>query len=158
MILAAAVAAGVGLRVWRPYPIGPEQPLPFSHRVHAGDKQISCLFCHAFADRGPRAGIPALATCLLCHERIIPEFPPIQELRTHYANGRPVEWVKTSEMPDFVYFNHQMHVRKGVDCGRCHGNVKAMDRILAVHEFSMGFCVDCHREEQASDDCLICHR
>lgn len=148
----------LGMRLLHPYRVGPKQPLPFGHRVHAGDKQISCFFCHPFADRGPQAGIPAVATCLLCHERIIPEFPAIQELRRQYENSRPTAWVKVGQLPQFTYFNHQMHLRKGIDCGRCHGNVKAMDRILVVQEFSMGFCVDCHREEQASDDCLICHR
>jgi hypothetical protein len=144
----------------RPYRVGPSQPIPFSHRVHAGDKQISCLFCHDGADRSPDAGMPAVGKCLLCHNVIIPDFAPIQRLHGYYDRGRPVPWVRVYRLNDFVFFNHEMHVRRNVDCGHCHGNVKGMDRIILNEKLEMGFCVDCHRrpEYKASVDCWVCHR
>ena len=158
--IAFAVALLVGLPAWRlayPYGVGPQQPLPFSHRVHAGDKQISCLFCHPYADRAPYAGLPATGECLLCHDKIIPDFPPIQDLKTYYRNGEPIPWVRVYRLPDFAHFDHRLHLRQGIDCGRCHGDVKAMDRIFPNERIRMGFCIDCHRQKQASTECFRCH-
>ena len=141
-----------------PRQLGPVQPVPFSHRVHAGDKQIGCLLCHDGAARGAAAGIPPLQTCLLCHERIAITYPPIRTVREHYAAGVPIAWQQVYDLPDFVYFDHAAHVRQGVDCGRCHGDVRALDRIVKDPDPTMGFCVQCHRDNQVSRDCLTCHR
>ena len=156
-LVTVAILALVGWRLLYPYRIGPKQPVPFSHRVHAGDKRISCFFCHPFADRGPSAGMPEVSTCLLCHNQIVPQFPPVQKVHEFFANDEPVPWVRVTRLADHVHFPHHMHLRKGVDCGRCHGDVKAMDRVLPAHRFKMGFCVDCHRAQKASVDCLVCH-
>ena len=160
-----AIASGVLLlamawsyRYYYPRRIGPEQPIPFSHRVHAGDKQISCLVCHEGATRSAQAGIPPLETCMLCHERIAVAYPPIADLRRHYAEKTPVAWVRVNDVPDFVFFNHEAHLRQGVDCGQCHGDVRDMDRLSVYQELNMGFCVQCHRDHHVSHDCMMCHR
>jgi len=163
LILAAAAVLSVAAAAWGyflyyPRKIGPEQPIHFSHRLHAGTKQISCFFCHPGAMNTPRSGVPPLETCLLCHSRIIVDHPEIVKLRAYYDAGKPVKWARVNDLPDFVYFDHSAHVRAGFDCGRCHGDVAGMDRVWLVHDFQMGFCVQCHRDSGFSHDCLICHR
>lgn len=138
--------------------IGPEQPIPFSHRLHAEKKDISCVICHEGALSSARAGIPPLETCMLCHDRVIIHHPEIEKLRAHYANNTPVQWTKVYEIPDFVYFNHGVHIFRKIDCAQCHGNVKQMDRIERTHELKMQFCIQCHRENNATTDCFSCHR
>ena len=157
-----AVAAGALIGVMAvlyyrsPREIEPAQPLPFSHRLHAGDKQIGCYFCHSTAMDSRQAGMPPLQTCMLCHERIITAYPKIVELREHYAGRTPIAWKRVYILPDFVHFTHEAHLLRGVDCGACHGNIQGMDR-LAGQEFKMGFCVQCHRDNRVSTDCLVCH-
>ncbi len=138
--------------------IGPEQPIPFSHRLHVNEKKISCFMCHEGAVNSARAGIPPLETCLLCHDHIIIHHPDIENLREHFATNTPVVWKKIYDVPDFVFFNHSVHMFRKIDCARCHGNVKQMDRIEQVQELKMGFCVDCHKDNQATTDCFTCHR
>lgn len=149
--------------VFHPDP-GPEEPIPFSHRVHAGQKKISCLLCHDTALTEARAGMPPLETCMLCHSRIIINFPPIRDLRNRYYAQSPVFW-KRSEwagpgklFPDFVYFNHSVHLNRSIDCGHCHGPVDRMDRINPIQELNMGFCINCHKYYNATHDCFTCHR
>jgi hypothetical protein len=139
-----------------PYQTGPAQPLPFSHRIHAGTRQIDCFFCHDGADRSSVAGIPEVQKCLLCHNVIATGLPPIQELHAYYNRREPVPWVRVNQLPNYVHFNHQMHLVSGVDCSACHGDVKTMDRVISSH-FRMGFCVDCHRKNQAPVNCSNCH-
>ena len=161
--IAFAVAVLMGIMLWfhdfyYPDRLGPAQPIPFSHRVHAGDKGIGCLVCHEGAASGQRAGVPPLETCMLCHERIIVTHPEIMKLTRYYREAKPLEWAQVYDVPEFVYFNHEAHVRRQVDCGACHGDVKGMDRLTQAHEFNMGFCVQCHRDNNVSHDCLMCHR
>ena len=138
---------------------GIAQPIPFSHRFHVSTKGISCLFCHADALKTARAGVPPVETCMLCHKRIIITHPQIQRLRKYYDDREPIPWERVNRLSEFVFFNHQRHVRAGFDCGRCHGDVAKMDRVKPVVELNnMGFCVQCHRDEEYSHDCLICHR
>jgi hypothetical protein len=159
LLLAASLAVLIVLAV-HPAPVGPEQPIPFSHRLHAGDKGISCLFCHDDADRSPEPGLPELQKCLLCHNVIAVNLPPIQKLHQYYDSGQPVPWVRVYRLSDFAFFNHAAHVRRNVDCSVCHGDVKDMDRIVLNQKLEMGFCVDCHRQPQnhESVDCWLCHR
>jgi len=138
--------------------LGKEQPVPFSHRVHAGVKEISCFMCHPGAAESPRAGVPPLQTCMLCHDHIIIHYPEVAEERLRFAEGKPVEWVRVSDLPEFVYFDHEMHLLRGIDCGRCHGDVRAMDRIKQPQKFTMGFCIQCHRDNDAPTRCYVCHR
>lgn len=138
--------------------IGPEQPISFSHRVHAGVKEINCRFCHSFTGRSREAGIPAMEKCFFCHKYIIPSHPQLVRELEHYESGDAVRWVKIFWVPDFVKFRHQPHIRwANLDCTECHGDIRAVDRLRSVN-FEMGFCIDCHRKKNAQIDCwLACH-
>jgi hypothetical protein len=137
--------------------IGPVQPIFFSHRVHAGVKEINCRFCHSFGERSPNAGIPAVSVCFFCHQYIIPQHPQILKERRHLETKIPVPWVRVFYVPDHVKFNHRPHLRAGLDCENCHGEVRKMDRLIG-QDFKMGFCLNCHRQMNAQLDCwLACH-
>lgn len=139
--------------------IGPRQPIPFSHRVHAGVKQIDCRFCHAYVERSQHAGLPPVEMCFFCHKYIIPDHPEIQKEKAYLDSGKPVPWVRAFFAPDYVFFRHQPHVLwAGLDCSECHGDVKSLDRLPKV-DFQMGFCITCHRKMDAQLDCWLgCHR
>ncbi len=138
--------------------IGPRQPVPFSHRIHAGVKAIDCRFCHPHAERGTRAGIPSLEKCMFCHEQVIPMNPWLVAEREHYANKIPIVWDRVFYVPDYVKFRHQPHVKwAAINCDHCHGPVQTLDRLKTRH-FKMGFCLSCHRSHHAITDCyLTCH-
>jgi len=138
--------------------VGPAQPIPFSHRVHAGVKNIDCRFCHPFVDRGRHAGIASLQKCFFCHEYIIPLHPELVKEKRHHDAGEPVQWVRIFYVPDFVKFRHRPHMEWGkLECTECHGPVQTMDRLGPV-DFEMGFCIECHKEKKAQTDCwLACH-
>ncbi|GAB7028216.1 cytochrome c3 family protein [Geotalea toluenoxydans] len=157
MLLLAAIML-VLFHVVYPAGLGPRQPIPFSHRVHVHVKKISCLMCHTTVTEGRHAGIPPLQTCMLCHQRIIKTYPYILELRQAFAKGKPVIWQRVNWVSEFVYFDHSMHLRQGIDCSYCHGNVTMMDRVVATRKFEMGFCIECHRQKNATHDCFTCHR
>ena len=137
--------------------IGPEQPIPFSHRLHAGVKDIQCRFCHPYVARSLHPGIPPVEKCLYCHNYIIAKHPQILKEHKYFNTNTPTPWVKAYYLPEHVLFNHQRHIKKDIACEQCHGAVKTMDRIKGVR-FEMGFCVECHREKKANLDCwLACH-
>ncbi|MCE5277882.1 MAG: cytochrome c3 family protein [Planctomycetaceae bacterium] len=136
---------------------GPEQPVSFSHHVHAAVKGISCYVCHEGAQDTARAGMPPLQTCMLCHEHIIITHPQVLRVRQAHAASRPIAWERVTNLPEYVQFNHQAHLRRGVDCSRCHGDVKSMDRVFMPWDLKMGFCVQCHRDNNATIDCMVCH-
>ncbi len=139
--------------------VGPQQPIYFSHRVHAGVKQIDCRFCHPFVGRSQNAGLPPVEKCFFCHNYIIPQHPQILKEWEHYSQRRPMRWVRIFFVPDHVYFHHRPHINWGqLQCEECHGDVKLYDRLKPVN-FQMGFCIDCHRRMNAQLDCwLACHR
>jgi len=137
--------------------IGPAQPIPFSHRLHVTVKEIDCRFCHSTVAQANAAGLPPVQKCLFCHTYVIPNHPKIKRLTSLAERGQPVAWRKVTWLPDFVHFSHQAHIRKGIECVACHGHVETMDRVKQVHPLNMGFCLKCHRERQASVDCLTCH-
>jgi hypothetical protein len=137
--------------------LGPAQPISFSHRIHAGVKAIQCRFCHPYVGRSTFPGIPPVEKCLFCHRYVIPEHPEIKKEHRYYDSGTSTPWVKVNYVPEFVFFNHERHIRKEIDCEECHGAVKTMDR-LPRHTFQMGFCLDCHRKKGAEIGCwLACH-
>ena len=156
-----AVLLGGMLYFYYFYPqrnLGPEQPIYFSHRVHAGVKEINCRFCHTFVERSHHAGIPEVSKCFFCHQYIIPQHPQIVKMRWRLESKTPIPWVRIFYVPDHVKFNHQPHIKAGIDCVLCHGDVKKMDRLVPV-DFKMGFCVDCHKRYNAQLDCwLACHK
>jgi len=136
---------------------GPLQPIAFSHRLHAGDKKIDCKFCHSYVDRSIHPGIPPVEKCLFCHNHIIPDHPEIRKEHQYFDSKTPTPWVKVFHVPEHVMFNHERHIKKDVPCEKCHGDIQGTDR-LKHHEFKMGFCIECHRENKANLDCwLSCH-
>lgn len=136
---------------------GPLQPIAFSHRLHAGNKQIDCRFCHSYVDRSVHPGIPPVEKCLFCHEFIIPKHPEIKKEHEYFNSKTPTPWKKVFYVPEHVMFNHERHIKKEVQCEACHGDIEGTDR-LKHHEFKMGFCIDCHKKEKANLDCwLSCH-
>lgn len=135
----------------------PEQPLPFSHQLHAGVNQIPCQYCHSNVDEAKHASIPSMNVCMNCHKMVKTDSPHIQKLTKMYQENQPIEWVKIHDLPDFVFFNHKRHIKKGIDCSSCHGSVEKMEKIEQVETLQMGFCMNCHREKGAPVDCYTCH-
>jgi len=133
----------------------PEQPVWFSHKVHAGQNQIDCKYCHFTADKSMHSGIPPVAVCMNCHNQVkkgkITGETEIAKVIDAYNNGEPIEWVKVHNLPDHVYFNHSQHVNVGkMDCTECHGDVAKMDEIIQVNDLSMGWCIECHRTKEVN--------
>jgi hypothetical protein len=156
-----ALLMGVMFYLYALYPeadLGPQQPIYFSHRVHAGVKQINCRFCHPFVDRSENAGIPPMEKCFFCHQYIIPSHPQIVKEREHYDQKIPVRWLRIFYVPDYVKFRHEPHINWGkLDCTECHGAVATFDRLKPVN-FEMNFCITCHKKKNAQIDCwLACH-
>jgi len=135
----------------------PKQPIPFSHKLHAGDNQIPCQYCHVGVDKSKHAVVPAMNICMNCHQVVKLDSPYIQKLRDMYANGQPLEWIKVHDLPDHVRFTHERHIAAGLDCTQCHGDVGSMERVSQVKTLQMGFCIDCHREKNAPTHCESCH-
>jgi len=179
----------------------PVQPIAYSHRLHAGELQIDCLYCHTGAETSRHAGIPPAATCMNCHRFVTttwgavraegdiakeegrkPETIVSSEIAKIYgamgldetgrqrdrsAEPAPIAWTKVHKLPDFAYFDHRAHVNAGVICQSCHGPVETMERVRQFEDLSMGWCVNCHRQSNASGvrgkavnasiDCATCH-
>lgn len=147
----------------------PTQPeIQYSHKLHAGDYKIPCMYCHFAADKGRHAGIPPMELCLNCHSQIQTENPQIQKLAKAVEEGKTIEWTKVHHLPDFVYFNHSQHVRVGkLKCQECHGAVETMEVLKQEKTLAMGWCLDCHRKKEiaapadhksaSGGDCSKCH-
>lgn len=156
----------------------PEQPINFSHRIHAGDNNIPCQYCHIYADKSTVSGVPNVQRCMGCHKLIKTDAPEIQKLKGYWDRQEPIPWVKVHRLADFVYFSHKRHLKANVPCQRCHGDVASMDRItrqavfagipyLRVSNFKMGWCLDCHTNGarefigapvKNGRDCWTCHK
>ena len=135
----------------------PTQPIPFSHKLHAGDKQIPCQYCHSSARRSASAGIPSLNTCMGCHKLVATDKPNIKYVAEHYKNNEPIPWVKVNDLPDFVRFTHKIHINAGLECQGCHGQVQEMPVVSQEAPLQMGWCIGCHKEKGAKIDCIACH-
>ncbi|MCP3974827.1 MAG: cytochrome c3 family protein, partial [bacterium] len=123
----------------------PEQPVPYSHKLHAGELGIDCRYCHSLVDKSAHASIPATETCMNCHAAIYTESPNLVAVRESYATGLPVRWVRVHDLPDYTYFNHSAHVTRGVGCVECHGRIDKMEVVYQDEPLNMGWCLDCHR-------------
>jgi hypothetical protein len=184
--LAAVVsAAGAALYEYTDDELsGPEQPIQFSHAVHAGTLGIECLYCHSAAEKSQAASIPAVGTCMGCHQWVKQGASPgsveeIAKLAEFYQKGESIPWNKVHNVPEYVQFKHFRHVNAGVECQECHGPVETMNRVwmtpdtvyrsayLPAAKLEMGWCMDCHLErvtdshgetrQRAADDCAACH-
>ncbi len=151
--LQAKILVDEGIKLGRSQNYAPDQPIKFSHKVHAGENAIDCLYCHSTAEQSKSAGIPAMNLCMNCHV-IIREGTnsgkfEIAKIVNAVENNEPVEWMRLHNLPDHVFFSHAIHVGAGqLDCLQCHGTVEEMDIMKQTADLSMGWCVDCHRETE----------
>lgn len=147
----------------------PEQPVAFSHQLHAGTLRMPCLYCHSGADRSPTAGVPAVDVCMGCHTVTRTDRPAIQKLTQIQREGRPLLWQRVHALPDHVFFDHRPHVNAGMVCQTCHGEVQNMTVLTREMGMRMGNCLGCHRHPRAAlpagtsisrgaDHCGACHR
>jgi hypothetical protein len=136
----------------------PTQPIAFSHKQHAGDRGIPCMYCHASAAKSSVASVPSTEICVGCHRVVRPDSPQVQRLMNYWNTREPIPWVRIYAVPEFVYFSHQMHVTANVACESCHGNVASADRLARAQELTMGWCLGCHRQRGAPTDCWTCHK
>lgn len=149
--VALAVVGGVGLFAYVSYPrnldtgYSPVQPVPYSHKLHAGNLGLDCYYCHSTVYRAAYAAIPATETCMNCHARVKQTSPVLQPVRDSYESGQPIPWVKIHTLPSYVYFNHSAHVNAGVSCVSCHGRIDQMVEVKQAQPLNMGWCLDCHR-------------
>ncbi len=167
----------------------PEQPIDFSHQLHAGEMNISCMYCHFGAEDSKHAGIPPVNVCMNCHKYVSNTNNEVRladkekrklkvsdEIKKIYdafesaksSDEKNVEWVKVHNLPEFVYFSHKPHISAGLACAKCHGGVESMARVKQENDLSMGWCLDCHRQDHESldnskyrkmqlQDCATCH-
>jgi Class III cytochrome C family. len=133
-----------------PYPPGeaPRQPVPFSHKHHVGDDGIDCRYCHDTVETAAFAGIPSTRTCMTCHSQLFTDAPVLEPVRRSMASGEPLRWTRVHDLPDFVYFDHSIHVRKGVGCIECHGRVDRMPLMRREVSLDMQWCLACHRDPE----------
>ncbi len=123
----------------------PEQPVPYSHRLHAGELGIDCRYCHANVERSAIAMLPPTQTCMGCHAEVAAEAESLAPIRESWESGRSVEWVQAHVLPDHAYFDHSIHVGAGVGCASCHGRVDQMEVVRVVEPIAMQWCLECHR-------------
>lgn len=125
----------------------PKQPIAFSHKLHAGEHQIDCNYCHTTVYKGKSASIPSANICMNCHSQIKAESPEIQKIYKAIERNKPIEWVRIHNLPDLAYFNHAQHTQvAGVECQTCHGPIQEMEVVYQYSPLTMGWCIDCHRE------------
>jgi hypothetical protein len=122
------------------------QPVQFSHKHHAGELGIDCRYCHTGVERAAVANIPPTRTCINCHAQIWADSAYLEPVRASFRNGTAIPWVKVNDLPDFVYFNHSIHVHKGIGCASCHGRVDQMNQLYQASSLQMEWCLDCHRD------------
>lgn len=126
--------------------IAPAQPIPFSHKHHVRDDGIDCRYCHTGVETSSYAGLPPTETCMSCHSQIWTNASLTEPIRESWASGKSIEWTRVHDLPDFVYFNHSIHINKGIGCSACHGQVDDMPLTYKVNTLNMNWCVNCHRD------------
>jgi len=154
-ILGLVVVIAAAVFAWRSVTAEPdseneavEQPVPFSHQHHVGEVGIDCRYCHATVETDASAGMPPISTCMTCHSQLFTDQPPLAPLVESWRTGIPLHWKRVHDLPGFVYFDHSIHVAKGVGCVSCHGRVDRMPLMRRVAPLSMEWCLDCHRHPE----------
>jgi hypothetical protein len=127
----------------------PVQPVPYSHALHVGQLGLDCRYCHSDVDKSGFANLPTAQTCMNCHNQVKKDSPLLAVVRNSYETGQPVPWVQIHSLPSYVYFNHAIHVNRGVSCVECHGQINEMEVVAHAKSLSMGFCLDCHRHPES---------
>ena len=123
----------------------PDQPVPFSHKHHVQGLGLQCQYCHTSVEKSSYAGIPPTKTCMNCHSQIWTDAELLKPVRDSWATGASIQWIKVHDLPDYVYFNHEIHVNKGIGCASCHGRVDEMPLMYEENSLQMEWCLDCHR-------------
>jgi len=152
LLIGGAVTAGLTYYFTPKYTrVGyqPTQPVPFSHAIHVNQLGLDCRYCHDGVEKSWYSNVPAAETCMNCHSAVRASDPRLEPVRASYKDeGKPVEWVQIHKLPDYAFFNHSVHVNRGVSCVECHGRVDQMDEVRHEKHFSMTFCLDCHRDPE----------
>jgi len=149
---------------WTRVGFAPDQPVLFSHRHHAGELRIDCRYCHASVETSAFAGMPSTQTCLSCHSQIFTQTAMLRPVVASLTQNAPLRWNRVSDLPAYVYFDHSIHVTKGVACATCHGNVQDMALTAKARPIDMRWCLDCHRHPPEAahpahlTNCSTCHR
>ncbi|MCP4895470.1 MAG: cytochrome C [bacterium] len=153
-ILAAAIGGGLYAMVIVTFGFSPEatdvgyapeQPVAYSHALHVGQLGLDCRYCHTGVEVAAQAAIPPTQTCMNCHSAVRTNSEKLIPVRESAATGMPIEWIRVHDLPDYVFFNHSAHVRRGVGCVSCHGRIDTMEVVTQVEALSMGWCLECHR-------------
>lgn len=148
VVLVTVIAVVATLLYWSPVvtqvEVAKEQIIPFSHQRHVQGNGIDCRYCHTSVEDSSFAGIPPTETCMTCHSQVLADAPMLEPVRDSWKTGDPLQWVRVSDLPDFVYFNHSIHVNKGIGCSTCHGRVDEMPLTWKVESFRMSWCLSCH--------------
>jgi hypothetical protein len=152
-LLLAASVLGVLLNINRIHYVNRvniplDQPVPFSHKHHVTGLGIDCRYCHTSVEKTAFAGIPPTETCMTCHSQIWTEAPNLEPVRASWRDNKPLEWNRVHDLPDFVYFNHSIHLAKGVGCQTCHGQVDQMPLMWKVNSLNMEWCIECHKNPE----------
>lgn len=156
-LVTAIILSGVAFLVWTQlarssYLTGRyleiQQPVQFSHKHHVGDDGIDCRYCHTAVETSYSAGVPPTQTCMNCHSQIWSDSPYLEPVRASFRENKPIEWQRVHDLPEFVYFNHSIHVNKGVGCSSCHGDVASMPAVYQENSLQMEWCLSCHREPE----------
>ena len=150
---AILLAAIIGLLVWWLHSptftrvgVPVAQPVPYSHQLHVAALGLNCRYCHDSVDKSAFADLPSTETCMTCHSQIATNVASLAPVRDSWLTGLPIQWNRVNQLPDYVYFNHEIHIAKGVGCETCHGRVDTMTTDVKANTFNMGFCLDCHRD------------
>lgn len=149
LVLAAIVMVGANVT---PYThrlgVAPDQPVAFSHKHHVGELGLDCRYCHQTVEKTGFAGMPPTETCYTCHSKIWTNSPLLEPIRESFRTGKPIQWQRVNRAPDFVYFDHSIHIKKGIGCISCHGRVDEMNYTYKPKALEMLFCLDCHRRPE----------
>jgi len=151
MVVGATATAGIWYYFTPKYTrVGyePIQPVSFSHAIHVDQVGLDCRYCHNGVEKSWYSNIPAASTCMNCHNQILVNDPRLALVRESYNTGKPISWVQIHKTPDYVYFNHSVHVNRGVSCYHCHGEINKMEEVRHAQPLSMGFCLNCHRNPE----------
>ena len=144
LYLVAIIAYGITPEAIR---IGyqPDQPVPYSHALHAGELGLDCRYCHSTVERAGKAAVPPAATCMNCHSQVRKDSEVLTPIREAFAGGEPVHWTRVHDLPDYVYFNHQAHVNATIGCETCHGRIDQMIKVYQAKALTMEWCLECHQ-------------
>lgn len=152
LLVVAATAVAAVTYYWTPswskQGYQPVQPVSFNHQLHVEQVGMDCRYCHTYVDRSGHSNVPATSTCMNCHSQVRKDDAMLAQVRESYESGEPIPWVRIHAAPDYVYFNHSVHVNRGISCVHCHGEVNQMEEVYHAKGHSMSFCLDCHRNPE----------